>query len=98
MLTEDRILDQPTASEFTMVSVGGNYGEEIDEAETTAVQTPSEGVLVGESEEAAAERGEGAGIGMKSRESWRSEGRLGGSIEMQRPAGMSRRSVSRQSE
>jgi len=94
-------LDQPTASEFTMVSVGGNYGEEIDEeAETTAVQTPSEGVLVSESEEAAAERGEGAGIGMKSRENWRSEGRngrLGGSIEMQSPAGVNRRSVSRQS-
>jgi hypothetical protein len=104
---ELRLLDAPTASPFTMISVGGNYGEDADELlptdETTAVQTPNEGVLVGDiedSNEAAAERGEGPGVGMKRRESWRSEnksGRLGESIELQRPAGVNRRSISRQS-
>lgn len=104
---ELRALDAPTASPFTMISVGGNYGEDVDEEllpteEATAVPTPSEGVLgdVIEEEAAAAERGEGPGTGMKRRESWRSEGRSGRwgeSIEMQKPAGVSRRSVSGQS-
>ncbi|KUJ19783.1 anion exchange family protein [Mollisia scopiformis] len=120
---ELRVLDQPTASPFTMVSVGGNYGEDVDvdvrdggdgmvpnSGEETAVQSGSEGVLVGgsgdrdgeESEEARAERGEG----MKRRDSWRLEGRSGRwagegsgggeSYEMMKP-GMMRRSVSRTS-
>ena len=108
---ELRLLDAPTASPFTMISVGGNYGE-IEEAgvlesgEETAVPSGrgSEGMLVGdgnegESVEGAAERGEGPGVGMKRGESWRSDGRSGRwggeSFEMQRP-GVSRRSVSRQ--
>lgn len=115
---ELRLLDAPTASPFTMISVGGNFGESLDDlditmtgrsGDETAVQsasnTGSEGVLVGDSmedsDEAAAERGEGPGAGMKRRESWRGEGRSGRlgqaeSYEMQKPE-MSRRSVSRQS-
>ncbi|KAH7321704.1 HCO3 transporter family-domain-containing protein [Rhexocercosporidium sp. MPI-PUGE-AT-0058] len=73
--SELRILDAPTASPFTMVSVGGNYGEEGEEdgvvgsGQETAVQSgmgsDGEGVLVGskdadaDSDEARAERGEG---------------------------------------
>ena len=112
---ELRLLDAPTASPFTMISVGGNFGESVDDldpdgtgrsGEETAVQSgSSDGILVGdtaeESDEAAAERGEGPGATMKRRESWRGDGRSGTagqleSFEMQRP-GMSRRSVSRQS-
>lgn len=107
---ELRLLDAPTASPFTMISVGGNFGENtglMEEAET-AVQstsnTESEGILVsdtaGDSDEGAAERGEGLGVRVKRRESWKGEGRSGRhgeSIEMQKP-GMSRRSVSRQSD
>lgn len=96
---ELRFLDAPTASPFTMISVGGNFGEDVDSGEETAVQSGNEGVLVGDgegdSDEGAAERGEG----MKRRESWRGEGESGRlraeSFEMQ--TGMSRRSVSRQS-
>ena len=122
---ELRVLDAPTASPFTMISVGGNFGESLEDldgigvqrsGEETAVPSGSEGMLVGgdnggdnggDSDEGAAERGEGPGMGMKRRESWRGEGRsgrwaegrsgrLGESIEMQKP-GVSRRSVSRQS-
>lgn len=86
---ELRVLDQPTASPFTMVSVGGNYGESVDDVAggNERGRSGSEGVLVGggsgvegegeESEEARAERGEGAGVRMKRRESWRSEDRSG---------------------
>lgn len=106
---ELRILDAPTASPFTMISVGGNFGEDANLSEETengknsASNTGSEGMLVsdlaGDSDEGAAERGEGPGVEMKRRESWMGEGRSGRyreSIEMQKP-GMSRRSVSRQS-
>lgn len=62
---ELRLLDAPTASPFTMISVGGNYGESVDDldhastphfpnsGEETAVQSGSgsEGVLVGDGEE-----------------------------------------------
>ena len=103
---ELRLLDAPTASPFTMISVGGNFGESLEDldfngagrsGEETAVQSGgSDGMLVGdtadESDEGAAERGEGpaAGMkrwesergegpsaGMKRRESWRGEGRSG---------------------
>jgi boron transporter len=119
---ELRVLDAPTASPFTMISVGGNFGESLEDVqmgggsgEETAVATSgSEGMLVGgeegDSDEGAAERGEGPGLagGMKRRESWRGEGRSGRweethgrgrgeSFEMQTRSGMSRRSVSRQS-
>jgi hypothetical protein len=102
---ELRVLDAPTASPFTMISVGGNFGEddevfgnEGDGVETvvpSGSNTGSEGMLVGD----LAERGEGVGE-MRS-ESARGEGRegrwgVGEGIEMQKP-GMSRRSVSRQS-
>lgn len=108
------ILDAPTASPFTMISVGGNYGEEIDDQDTsgpmatsgeeTAVPSgtvsPPEGVFADrkDSDDALAERGEGLGVGIKRRESWKTEdrsGQFGDSIEMRQP-GMSRRSVSRQ--
>ncbi|KAI6712434.1 inorganic anion exchanger [Diplocarpon mali] len=118
---ELRVLDAPTASPFTMISVGGNYGEDGEEENgglgasggQTAVQggegNEHEGVLVGgkdanDSDEGRAERGEGSGLGMKRRESWRGEGRSGrwkGSAENfelqeQRPR-VGRRSASRQS-
>lgn len=114
---ELKILDAPTASPFTMISVGGNYGESVEDlnagdgqsrsGEQTAVQSGSEGMLVGneveeDSDEGRAERGEGPGSGIKRRESWRSgarSGRWGGgsgeSFEMS-PA-VNRRSASRQS-
>lgn len=94
---EIRALDAPTASPFTMVSVGGNFGEDGDEvAGATAVQSSEaegdgEGVLVGEEGEwdveraqGPLERGEGPGLG-----------EAGESFEM--VPGMRRRSVSRQS-
>lgn len=90
---ELRVLDAPTASPFTMISVGGNFGESLEDvqvggqSEETAVATSgSEGMLVGggeegDSDEGLAERGEGPGLGvtggMKRRESWRGEGRSG---------------------
>lgn len=90
---ELRLLDAPTASPFTMISVGGNYGESLEDLnpmtgrseDETAVQsgsnTGSEGMLVSDtaedSDEGKAERGEGPGAGMKRRESWRGEGRSG---------------------
>lgn len=95
------LLDKPTASPFTMVSVGGNFGEEDegDSSPSAGSESPGQGVLVGdESDEAAAERGEGSGVGMKRRESWLAEGRSGRvweSIEMQ-TSDMRRRSISRQ--
>lgn len=115
---ELRLLDAPTASPFTMISVGGNHGEieeDLDDeggdsGDQTAVQSGSEGMLVGDeegdSDEGKAERGEGPGVGMKRRESWKNPersgrwagdgvGPSGENIELRR--GMSRRSVSRQS-
>lgn len=89
---ELRLLDAPTASPFTMISVGGNFGESLENVgggqrsgEDTAVPSGSEGMLVGgsgdgegDSDEGAAERGEGPGTGVKRRESWnRGEGRSG---------------------
>lgn len=87
------ILDAPTASPFTMVSVGGNHGEDGEEeesGETTEVPSGTgstvedlfrggQGVAPGRREEAA-ERGEAAGaggLGMKRRGSRMSEGRSG---------------------
>ncbi|KAG9240298.1 HCO3 transporter family-domain-containing protein [Calycina marina] len=92
---ELRVLDAPTASPFTMISVGGNHGEDA------AIETPPDSGSVGDamlvggedSEEAAAERGEGAGI--KGRENVGGGRQVyGEGIEMRN---MSRRSVSRQS-
>jgi hypothetical protein len=90
---ELRFLDAPTASPFTMISVGGNYGESVEDlnaggeaqgsGEQTAVQSGSEGMLAGDveeegdSDEGKAERGEGPGSGMKRRESWRNGERSG---------------------
>jgi hypothetical protein len=90
---ELKILDAPTASPFTMISVGGNYGESAEDfnsgddigqasGEQTAVHSGSEGVLVGgeaeeNSDEGKAERGEGPGSSVKRRESWRSGERSG---------------------
>lgn len=86
---ELQALDSPTASKFTMISVGGNYGETGEDV----VDSASEGILGGDT----AERGEGR---VRRRGSWRGEegsGRMGESIEMRSPAGVNRRSVSRQS-
>ena len=88
----------------TLGDKGGDSGDQ------TAVQSGSEGMLVGDeegdSDEGKAERGEGPGVGMKRRESWKNPersgrwagdgvGPSGENIELRR--GMSRRSVSRQS-
>ena len=86
------LLDAPTASPFTMVSVGGNFGQEVEDSgvlatgEATAVPSGSASMNEGmfairaenDSDEALAERGEGPGIGMKRRGSRRSEGRSEG--------------------
>jgi hypothetical protein len=63
--SELAVLDGPTASPFTMESVGGNFGEVV-EAGTSGEEgdTGEEGVVVDESDEA--ERGE-AGVGRKRR-------------------------------
>ena len=80
---ELRLLDAPSASPFTMISVGGNFGEDLESSEEaeTAVQSASDGMLAnevhGDSDEGAAERGEGPDVGLKRRESWRAEGRSG---------------------
>ncbi|KAH8821758.1 HCO3 transporter family-domain-containing protein [Xylogone sp. PMI_703] len=94
------ILDAPTASPFTMISVGGNWGENPDDFgdapgtsdEPTAVPSGvnSDGVLLDEYDdtvEGLAEKGRGRGPGMKRRESWRAERsieRVGEVMEMQR--------------
>lgn len=42
------VLDGPTASPFTMISVGGNHGEEIEEeGSSTSADVGGEGMLVG---------------------------------------------------
>lgn len=82
------ILDAPTASPFTMISVGGNWGENPDDIATnegpgissdaTAVPSGanSDGVLLDEYDdtvEGLAEKGKARPAGMKRRESWRTE-------------------------
>jgi len=71
-----RVLDAPTASPFTMISVGGNFGEEVDQQSVngsgaeTAIPSASgsQGILVGDAEgegdsdSGKAERGEGPGL------------------------------------
>ncbi|KAH6684315.1 HCO3 transporter family-domain-containing protein [Halenospora varia] len=72
---ELRLLDAPTASPFTMISVGGNFGESVEDlniggvasGDETAVQSGqvsnNEGMFVDEdSDEGKAERGEGRGV------------------------------------
>lgn len=83
---ELRVLDQPTASPFTMISVGGNYGESGEELNPNAREI-GDGVLAAggagdqtpgeDSDEARAERGESQGVKMKRRESWKSDDRSG---------------------
>ncbi|KAL8854520.1 MAG: hypothetical protein Q9198_010919, partial [Flavoplaca austrocitrina] len=55
------ILDAPTASPFTMESVGGNYGEEVDNLHgaTSNNERPESSVRLGEDD--STERGEAAG-------------------------------------
>jgi hypothetical protein len=55
------ILDEPTASPFTMESVGGNYGEEFD-AETTGTNSPARSVEEAISSSDEAERGQAGSI------------------------------------
>ncbi len=83
------LLDAPTASPFTMISVGGNFGQSMAEldpiatGEQTALPSGSASVSEGifatreesDSEEVRAERGEGPGLGMRRRSSRRSETR-----------------------
>ena len=95
------ILDAPTASPFTMISVGGNHGERTDVpvgGGPTLTGIDLSGVLTGrngaeDSDESAVERGEGYGL-ERRRSSWRHEREE--ALEMQRP-GMSPRSLSRSS-
>lgn len=81
------VLDAPTASPFTMESVGGNFGEEVDMDGT--VVPSSAGVEAKEEEDEIVERGEAA---VRRRASLRKESGQGERIEMQR---MTRRSSSR---
>lgn len=81
------LLDAPTASPFTMVSVGGNHGQETEDIDVAAnkdITAPRNGSASiddavfatraeSDSDEALAERGEGPGIGMKRRGSKRSD-------------------------
>ncbi|RDW70198.1 hypothetical protein BP5796_08595 [Coleophoma crateriformis] len=91
------LLDAPTASPFTMISVGGNHGEKIEDdlgskdqngfgsgTTTEGPSTSTSQALLGGGEdtiEGLAERGEGPGARMKRRESWRSDGRSGNIVE-----------------
>ncbi|KAH8683165.1 HCO3 transporter family-domain-containing protein [Tricladium varicosporioides] len=72
---ELRLLDAPTASPFTMISVGGNFGEGAEDSDIGGVASGDEtaaqsgevsntdGMFVdGDSDEGKAERGEGRGI------------------------------------
>lgn len=64
---ELKILDGPTASPFTMESVGGNYGEDATSSSTHQHGNGGAGGVLAEtdsSDEAAAERGEGPGVGL----------------------------------
>jgi boron transporter len=97
---ELRVLDAPTASPFTMISVGGNFGESVEDLAGDGEQEGNgEGVLVGggngevegDSDEGKAEMGEG----MKKSGRWDGGLGAGESYEMQNQ-GMSR-SMSRQS-
>ena len=83
---ELRILDGPTASPFTMESVGGNYGEDTSASNVHGRNSGGVGGVLVEadsSDDAAAERGEGPGIGVVSaggvgrRASWRRSGSTG---------------------
>jgi len=110
---ELKLLDAPTASPFTMISVGGNYGESAENpnaddgvgqtsGEQTDVQSECEGVMaiVENSDEGNAELGQAPSKGMKGRESWRSGERSGlWAVEesFELNPGVSKRSVSRQS-
>jgi hypothetical protein len=61
---ELRLLDAPTASPFTMVSVGGNYGEVLDDVfeQSSSPEDKSEGGVSPPTEEdSEAERGEAEG-------------------------------------
>jgi boron transporter len=83
------LLDAPTASPFTMISVGGNFGQSTAEldpvatGEQTAVPSRSasvnEGLLIqreeSDGEDVRAERGEGPGLSMRRRSIRRSETR-----------------------
>lgn len=103
------MLDAPTASPFTMISVGGNFGQSMGKLDPVAtdeqIAVPSglahvnEGIFVSresDSEEMRAERGEGPGLGIRRRSSRRSETRseaLEGAIEIMRKPSVRRRGV-----
>ena len=72
------MLDAPTASPFTMESVGGNFGE-VD-MDGTVVPSPA-GVETKEEEDEIVERGEAAA---RRRASFKKESSRGERIEMQR--------------
>jgi boron transporter len=103
------LLDEPTASPFTMISVGGNFEQSMGEldvvaiGEQTAVPSGSASVNEGlfvtreeiDSDEVLAEQGESPRIGMERRSS-KSGGRsegLGEAIEMMQKPTVRRRSV-----
>ena len=80
-------LDAPTASPFTMESVGGNFGEDVD-VDGTLVPSPA-GAERKKEEDEIVERGEAA---VRRRASFRKEVARGNGMEMQT---MTRRSSSR---
>jgi hypothetical protein len=81
------LLDAPTASPFTMISVGGSFGQSAvgldnvtpgeEPAVPSGIETPREGLFItradSDSDEGLAERGEGPGVGIKRRGSRKSE-------------------------
>ncbi len=100
---ELNILDAPTASPFTMISVGGNHGEDISNLPSGANSgnAPAHERPAGTDQFFTAddndelERGEGSKV--KQRQpSFKLEGADGDAIEMQRPGMSRRRSQSRQ--
>ena len=83
---ELEVLDAPTASPFTMESVGGNFGEEVD---VDGIVVPSPVGAERKEEDEIVERGEAAA---RRKASFRKESGQGERLEMQR---MTRRSSSR---
>ncbi|KFX85995.1 hypothetical protein O988_09819 [Pseudogymnoascus sp. VKM F-3808] len=86
------LMDGPTASEFTMVSVGGNFGEGDGEGGGSGVMTSAEDTAVSSDEELA-ERGERVGA-IATRDFGdrvQHHGVVGEEMEMRRLSGAARR-------
>ncbi|KAI9717776.1 MAG: hypothetical protein M1812_004505 [Candelaria pacifica] len=100
---ELNILDAPTASPFTMISVGGNHGEDTSNLPNGGASGdgPAQGRSEGNDQSFTAndnnelERGESSKL-KKRQSSFNMESNGGDSIEMQKPGMSQRRSQSRQ--